>query len=181
MFVIYFLIFPKVWCGVRTDGKESEQNIAPPFPGVTHGWLGMQECIGPRGVSTWTSWALRHQSKFVFSYYTSFLLLENGDWFLSRKKKKQLCVCLCVCMCLCVYLLNKRADTNKSCWNLYLDSSVFLVCSWECKISQGQFGHLYQKSLSNLSLWNLTPGVLSEGDVLRERCIDKGIQSSQYL
>lgn len=58
-----------------------------------------------------------------------------------------------VCVCVCVYLLNKRAVTNKSCCgNLYLDSSIFLVFSWECKISQGQFGHLYQKSLSSLSL-----------------------------
>ena len=164
-------------------GRESEQNIAPPFPGITHGWLGMQECTGPRGVSTWTSWALRHESKFMFSYYTSFLPLRKW-WLLpfQKKKKKNQTLWVCVCVCVCVYLLNKRAVTNKCCCgNLYLDSSIFLVFSQECKISQGQFVYLYQKSLSSLSLWNLTTEELSEGDVLRERYIDKSIQSSQYL
>lgn len=68
--------------------------------------------------------------------------------FPEKQKQKQK-----LCECVCVYLLNKRAVTNKSCCgNLYLDSSIFLVFSRECKISQGQFGHLYQKSLSSLSL-----------------------------
>lgn len=157
--------------------EERVSKTAPPFPGITQGWLGMQECTGPRGVSTWTSWALRHKSKFMFSYYTSFLPLRKW-WLLPFQENNNNNSCVCVC----VYLLNKRAVTNKSCCgNLYLDSSIFLVFSWECKISQGQFGHLYQKSLSSLSLWNLTPGELSEGDVFRERYIDTSIQSSQYL